>query len=259
MRYLRPRNTQSTFATDATFDSEEASEAKDITANKKKLKKCPCSHNKPDTSAGQTADQGHSKRRDNKNENFPYLACSESKHYFNRCYLVWGEEKDWIPEESQKLFGKNIRDSVFRQRVEDQRKKKKENKSKKQENNITWRCAGRRKAKVKEKSRRVVSAFPTGESSHTFAYPDNYSLLDSATSVYVFQNKARFTNFWQAGQKTSLLCGQNIVKIHRQGNISLPLKVENQISLLILKNTAFTPNFLLNLVSLSCLKDQGLI
>ena len=259
VQYSRPRNTQSAFTTDTTFDGKEASKAKDTTADKKKLKKCLCDHNKPDTSVGQTADQGRSKRRDNKDENFPCLACSGSKHYFNRCYLIWGKEKDWISEESQKLFRENMKHSVFWQRVEDQRKKKKENESKKQENNIAWKCTDRGKAKVKEKSKKVVSAFPTGESGHTFAYPDNYSLLDSAASVYIFQNKARFTNLRQTSQKTSLLCGQNIVKIYGQGNISLPLRVENQISLLVLKNIAFAPNFPLNLVSLSCLEDQGLI
>lgn len=90
-------------------------------------------------------------------------------------------------------------------------------------------------------------------------YPDNYSLLDSAASVHVFRNKARFANFKRAGRKANLLCGQNVVKIHGWGDISLPLRVGNRVSLLVLKNVAFVPNFPLNLVSLSCLEDQGLV
>lgn len=126
VRYSKSRNIQSAFATDATFDGEEAPEAKDTTANKKKSKKRPLGHNKANTSAGQTF-----KRKDNKDESVLCSTCSESKHCFSRCYLVWGEEKDWILEESQKLFRKNMKDLAFWQRVENQRKKKRENKTKK--------------------------------------------------------------------------------------------------------------------------------
>lgn len=259
VQYLKPRNIWFAFVTDTTFNGKKAPETKNTTANKKKLKKRPCGHNKPDTSAGQIADQGRSKRKNNKDESFLCSVCSRSKHCFNRYYLVWGEEKDWISEKSQELFRNNIKNLVFWQRVEDQRKKKRENESKKQENNVAWKCVGGGKAKMKEKSRKVVSAFPTDESGHTLVYANNYSLLASAASVHVFQNKTRFMNFRQVGQKTSLFCGQNIVKIHEQSNISLLLRVENQISFLIFKNTAFVPNFPLNLVFLSCLENQGLI
>lgn len=89
-------------------------------------------------------------------------------------------------------------------------------------------------------------------------YPDHYFLLDSAASVHVFQNKARFSNFKRASRRAHLLCGQNIVKIEGWGNVSLPLKVENQILLLVLKNAAYISNFPLNLVLLLCLEDQSL-
>lgn len=77
---------------------------------------------------------------------------------------------------------------------------------------------------------RRVSAFNV--SGHT--YPENYSLLDSAASVHVFRNKARFTNFRRAGRRSSLLCGQNVVKIEGWGDISLPLKIGNRVSILVL-------------------------
>lgn len=109
---------------------------------------------------------------------------------------------------------------------------------------------------MRKKSRKVVSAFLIGENQ---IYPDSYSLLDSAASVHVFQNRARFANFRRAGRKANILCGKNVVKILGWGNVSLPLRVGNRVSLLVLKNTAFVPNFPLNLVSLSCLEDQGLV
>lgn len=125
--YPRPRNTRSAFATDATFDGEEVPKAKDTTANKKKSKKRPRSHSKADTSAGQTVGQSRFKRKDNKDESIPCSACGGSKHRFSRCYLVWGEERDFILEESRELFRKNMKDLAFWQRVKDQRKKKREN------------------------------------------------------------------------------------------------------------------------------------
>ena len=136
VRYQRPKNTRSAFATDATFNGEEAPEAEDTTANKKKSNKRPRGHNKADTSAGQTAGQGRSKRQDNKDDSFPCSACGGSKHCFKRCYLVWGKERDWIPEESREPFRENMKASAFRKRVEDQRKKQRENESKTQENDV---------------------------------------------------------------------------------------------------------------------------
>lgn len=110
-------------------------------------------------------------------------------------------------------------------------------------------------AKVRKKSKRMISVFPTSENQ---AYFECYSLFNSAASIHVFWTKTQFTNFWWAGQKANLFYGQNFVKILRWGNISLPLKVGNWISLLVLKNSTFVLNFLLNLVSLSCLEDQSL-
>lgn len=123
VRYQRPRNTRSAFATDATFNGEEVPEAEDTNATKKKLNKRPRGHNKADISAGQTGGQGRSKRQDNKDDSFPCSAFGGSKHCFKRCYLVWGKERDWIPEESRELFRENMKTSAFRKRVEDQRKK----------------------------------------------------------------------------------------------------------------------------------------
>ena len=94
MRYQRPRNTCSAFATDATFNGKKAPEAEDTTATKKKSNKRPRSHNKADISADQSERQDHSKRQDNKDDSFPCSACRGSKHYFKKCYLVWGKERD---------------------------------------------------------------------------------------------------------------------------------------------------------------------
>lgn len=158
------------------------------------------------------------------------------------------------------MFEKNIKEPTFKKRVADQQARGEPARGKQNEikQNVTttkWEYAGRSTAKKGKKKNRI-SAFSTNVSNHI--YPDYYFLLDSAASVHVFQNKARFSNFKMASRRVRLLCGQNIVKIEGWGNVSLSLKVENWILLLILKNATYISNFPLNLVLLSCLKDQGL-
>ncbi len=85
----------------------------------------------------------------------------------------------------------------------------------------------------------------------------NYSLLDSAASVRVFHNMNKFTNFRTTTKGQGLLCGTEVIPIKGWGEISLPLKIENRTSILILKEVAYVSNFLLNLVSLACLEDEG--
>lgn len=86
---------------------------------------------------------------------------------------------------------------------------------------------------------------------------NNYSLLDSATSVYIFYDKDKFTNFRRATRDQGSLCNIKVITIEGWGEISLPLRIRNRISILILKEVTYVPNFPLNLVWLGCLEDKG--
>ncbi len=92
---------------------------------------------------------------------------------------------------------------------------------------------------------------------HSHNSDNNYSLLDSATFVHVFQDKDKFTNFRRVTRGQGLLCGIEVITIGDWGEISLHLRIKNRISILILKEVTYVPNFPLNLVSLGCLKDEG--
>ena len=130
VKFSRPRTTRSTFATDATFNGEETPEAENTTATRKKSNKrhgrrpANKDDHKPDSSSGQTGGQGRSKRVDNKDDSFPCSACGGTKHCFKKCYLVWGKERDWIPDESRELLRENMKNSSFKKRVDDERKRR---------------------------------------------------------------------------------------------------------------------------------------
>ena len=86
---------------------------------------------------------------------------------------------------------------------------------------------------------------------------NDYLLLNSATSVQVFHDKDRFINFRRATKDQRLLCGTETITIEGWGEILLPLKIVNRISILILKEIAYVSYFPLNLVSLTSLEDEG--
>lgn len=86
---------------------------------------------------------------------------------------------------------------------------------------------------------------------------ENHSLFNSTASVHVFYSKKRFSYFKRPTKKQSLLYDRELVSIEGWGEVSLPLKVENQISLLVLKNVAYISSFSLNLVLLGVLENQS--
>lgn len=92
---------------------------------------------------------------------------------------------------------------------------------------------------------------------HSHNSDNNYSLLDSAAFVHVFYDKDKFTNFKRATRGQGLLYSTEIITIEGQREVSLPLRIGNRTSILILKEVVYIPNFPLNLVSLGCLKNKG--
>ncbi len=98
-----------------------------------------------------------------------------------------------------------------------------------------------------------VSVFPQFDLNSRFSD----TLLDSATSVHVFNIKERFSNFKKALKGQGLLCSGNVISIKGWRQISLPLKMKDQIKLLTLNNLVYITNFPLNVVSLGFLQKCG--
>lgn len=84
----------------------------------------------------------------------------------------------------------------------------------------------------------------------------NYFSLESVTFIYVFHDKDKFTNFRRVIRGQELLYNTEVILIESWGEILLPLRMRNQISILILKEITYVPNFLLNLVFLASLKNE---
>ena len=91
---------------------------------------------------------------------------------------------------------------------------------------------------------------------HSHNCDNNYSLLDSVAFVHVFHDKDKFTNFRRVTKSQRLFYGTKIITIKSWGEISLTLKIENQISILILKEVAYILTFYLNLVLLDYLENK---
>lgn len=62
---------------------------------------------------------------------------------------------------------------------------------------------------------------------HSHNSNNNYLLLDSATFVYVFHDKNKFTNFRKVIRGQRLLYGTKVIIIKGWKEISLPLRIKN--------------------------------
>lgn len=82
-------------------------------------------------------------------------------------------------------------------------------------------------------------------------------LLDLAASVYVFNDKKKFNYFRRLLRQENLLWGGGVVLIVGWGEVSLPLRIENQTSMLMLKKIVYISNLPINFVLLSILADKG--
>lgn len=92
---------------------------------------------------------------------------------------------------------------------------------------------------------------------HGYNSKNNYCLFDFTTSVYVVYDKDRSTNFRKATRGSELLYGTDSIAIESWKKIFLPLKIEAQISILILKKDIYISNFPFNPISFICLEDKG--
>lgn len=62
---------------------------------------------------------------------------------------------------------------------------------------------------------------------HSHNFDHNYLLYNLATSIYIFYNKNRFTNFKKATKNQKILYNINTIIIKDWGKISLLLRMKN--------------------------------
>ena len=152
LKFSKPKVTRSAFATGITFDGKEASDIADPaviatsvtqktqlfdtnTKNRNKRRKNnatnhhqsrPRNQSQRDRSCSPVPETrphprraNRTEKRDRKQGREPCSACGGTSHSFTRCYLVLGQDKDWIPEENQETFRSNMKVASFKQRVDD--------------------------------------------------------------------------------------------------------------------------------------------
>ena len=156
LKFPKPKATRSAFATGVTFDNEEASDIGDTAVtpttitkksplsdtntknrNKRRKNNREAGRNNKNTSQPRTYSHrnrsrspipetrthprraNRTEKRDAKQGREPCSACGGVSHSFTRCYLVLGQDKDWIPEENRETFRSNMEVASFKKRVDD--------------------------------------------------------------------------------------------------------------------------------------------
>jgi len=84
------------------------------------------------------------------------------------------------------------------------------------------------------------------------------TILDSGTTIHVFNDLARFTNFRKAPRHHYLICGNSEVPILGYGEVTVQVpRPDGSKGLIRLKNVAFCTDFATNLVSFRLLRNEG--
>ena len=87
----------------------------------------------------------------------------------------------------------------------------------------------------------------------------NLAILDSGTTIHVFNDLSRFSNFRKAPRGEYLLAGSSEVPVLGYGDVTLQITKENGTKgVLRLKNVAFCTDFITNLVSFRLLRARGI-
>ncbi|KJZ70533.1 hypothetical protein HIM_10077 [Hirsutella minnesotensis 3608] len=108
----------------------------------------------------------------------------------------------------------------------------------------------------------TIASFFTGCAPHSaFAitqYPlKNSALLDSATTLHIFNEISRFNNFRAALPGDYVTAGDHLVPIQGYGDVDIKIQGQRGFDLLRLRDVAFCENFAANLVSLRQLQKHG--
>ena len=135
-------------------------------------------------------------KRDGKQGCKPCLAYEDVNHSCTRCYLVLGQDKEWIPKDNWETFRGNIEVPSFRNKVDNFKVSEKSFED--------WRCEDG--SSSQDKIMNKVSTFSDWDM-HSHNSDNDYLLLNSTAFVHIFHNKNRFTNFRRATKNQRLLCG----------------------------------------------------
>ena len=142
----KPKATRSAFtAQDATLNGEEAPDAsvtsdsaettagaakqsKRSTKRKQRKSRNPQRGRRTDSTeedSNQSSNRSRSpkaNRTKSDRKRDPCDACGGTSHAFSECYLVLGQERDWLSDEAREAFKNNMKAANFKKRVDDYRK-----------------------------------------------------------------------------------------------------------------------------------------
>ncbi|OXV07206.1 hypothetical protein Egran_05029 [Elaphomyces granulatus] len=193
------------------------------------------------TSATKNATRG--KKRKTRMESCK--ACGLRSHELSRCYYAF-------PELRYSGFEpiKNLEEKVA-QALED---------NEKLANEVE-------KVKVEDKVVGTANAafLLTSEENSSFITNDDYflyksTLLDSGTTIHIFNDLTRFQNFRKAPRNHTVRCGNHFARVLGYGNVDVDIDGvgKKRKKVLQLKDAAYCPDFMTNLVSFSKLKKIGI-
>jgi hypothetical protein len=122
----------------------------------------------------------------------------------------------------------------------------------------------------KVKDMRIVSVAnaiflfaPHSKEDCSFITSSDYSLykstiLDSGTTLDIFNKLFRFHDFKKAPRQHIVRCGNHFARILGYGTVDIDVKKGNSPGILRIKNAAYSPDFMTNLVSFANLKERGI-
>src|SRR5467141_1172903 len=117
---------------------------------------------------------------------------------------------------------------------------------------------------VKDRIMGEANAAYLSKEESSFVTNENYSLykstlLDSATTIHISNDLSRFQNFKKAPRNHVVRCGNHFARILGYGSTDLHVRNErNALSVFRLRNVAYCPDFMTNLVSLVKLKKRDI-
>jgi Pol polyprotein len=84
------------------------------------------------------------------------------------------------------------------------------------------------------------------------------TLLDSGTTVDIFNDLSRFQDFRKAPRNHVVRCGNHFARVPGHGNVYVDVREGNRQGVLRIRDAAYCPDFMTNLVSFLKLKQRGI-
>lgn len=83
------------------------------------------------------------------------------------------------------------------------------------------------------------------------------AILDSGSSIHIFNARERFTDYRPAPPGDSVIAGKSVVPILGYGTVRVTLTTRKKMRVLVLRDVAYCENFATSLVSLRLLRRKG--